>query len=274
MTESEWLASEGPAAMLSSLLAEERDGGHMGLYDVPRQVPLISARKLRLFSVACCRAMWPLLTDERSRKAVEMAERYADGEATEDELQRVDREADEAAYRHDPGPQTSGRWACAWVAHADLSERGSRGTPPEAALWYCREAGMPPAAQAILLRAIVGNPFRPMALALPCPWLTPQVASLALAAYEERDAITGHLDTFRLALLADALEEAGCTEEAILRHLRGWRPCKACPRENYRHHAKCICKAGGGWIRQLEGPHVRGCWAIDLIREGLTSCHA
>ena len=45
----------------------------------------------------------------------------------------------------------------------------------------------------------------------------------------------GTLDNTRLAVLADALEEAGCTEADILGHLRG------------------------------PGPHVRGCWVVDLI---------
>jgi hypothetical protein len=59
-------------------------------------------------------------------------------------------------------------------------------------------------------------------------WCTPQALALARTAYEER--------RFEdLPLLADALEEAGCTDEAILSHLRG------------------------------PGPHVRGCWALDLV---------
>ncbi len=39
----------------------------------------------------------------------------------------------------------------------------------------------------------------------------------------------------RLALLADALEDAGCTDADILAHCRG------------------------------PGPHVRGCWVVDLL---------
>jgi len=43
-------------------------------------------------------------------------------------------------------------------------------------------------------------------------WLTPDAVALALAAYEERQLPSGHLDPQRLAVLADALEDAGCSE--------------------------------------------------------------
>jgi hypothetical protein len=45
----------------------------------------------------------------------------------------------------------------------------------------------------------------------------------------------GRLDAARLAILADALEDAGCTRAEVVEHLRG------------------------------PGPHVRGCWVVDLI---------
>src|SRR5678815_6155194 len=83
MTEHEWLTSADPAVMLRHLTHERTPD-----YDEsqPRAVPLISARKLRLFACNCCRACWSLLTDPRSRRAVEVAERFADGEATAKEL--------------------------------------------------------------------------------------------------------------------------------------------------------------------------------------------
>jgi predicted Zn-ribbon and HTH transcriptional regulator len=114
---------------------------------------------------------------------------------------------------------------------------------------------------------------------------------MAEAAYEERTP-DGLLDPVRLLVLADALEEAGCTEERLLRHLRGeeWLPprtgdrlkparCKSCGslqrRINDPPRVGVVCpackrmehdspSAPGRW-RPLRGPHVRGCWAVDLL---------
>ena len=68
-------------------------------------------------------------------------------------------------------------------------------------------------------------------------WLIPTVTNLAHAAYDERTMPSGELDLACLAVLSDALEEAGCDNEDILNHLRS------------------------------PGPHVRGCWAVDLLLE-------
>jgi hypothetical protein len=77
---------------------------------------------------------------------------------------------------------------------------------------------------AVLLRDVFGNPFRPVTL--DPSWRTPTTLSLAHAASDERELPSGHLDNVRLA---DALEEACCTDDTILSHLRS------------------------------PGPHVRGC---------------
>src|SRR4051794_32837961 len=68
MTEKEWLASDHPGATLAFVAARAGD------------------RKVRLFACACCRRIWHLLHDERSREAIAVAERYADGQATLREL--------------------------------------------------------------------------------------------------------------------------------------------------------------------------------------------
>jgi hypothetical protein len=86
---------------------------------------------------------------------------------------------------------------------------------------------------ASLLRDVVGNPFRRVAVDPSC--LTPTVLTLAQTAYDERRLPSGYLDPARLAVQSDAFEEAGCTDDAILSHLRS------------------------------PGPHVRGCWALDLL---------
>ncbi len=57
------------------------------------------------------------------------------------------------------------------------------------------------------------------------------------------EAIYADQDFGRLPVLADALEEAGCTNPDILSHCRG------------------------------AGPHIRGCWVVDLLR-GRTDCLA
>ena len=59
---------------------------------------------LRKFACRCVREVWHLLTDERSRNSVEVAERHADGLATDDELTAARAAAWDAA------------WTAAWAA--------------------------------------------------------------------------------------------------------------------------------------------------------------
>lgn len=233
MDEREWLSSTDVQAMLRFVT------GDMEITDDPLpQVMVkerISDRKLRLFAVACCRSVWHLLTDDapcpkcfgkgaendpydfydvdipdtcrdchgtgrinRSRRAVEVAERFADGEANTNEMDRAFTsalEVDPTAHRNPTAVmanQVSIAGSVAWVSTNFFNNAES--------------LGLPPAAQADLLREIVGNPFRPLPYQRingllypregvgeslseridPIVWLTPQVLNLAQAAYEER----------------------------------------------------------------------------------------
>jgi hypothetical protein len=77
----------------------------------------------------------------------------------------------------------------------------------------------------------------------------------------------GRLDPVRLCVLADALEEAGCVEVSLLAHLRGKFWCPWANREGYHNMVDPTdCPLCSGDVeRPLRGPHVRGCWAVDLI---------
>ena len=88
-------------------------------------------------------------------------------------------------------------------------------------------------AEVEVLKDFIGNPFRPTRLDIACR--TPSVVALAQAAYDNRILPAGTLDPARLAVLSDALEDAGCDDADILGHCR------------------------------QAGPHVRGCWVVDAI---------
>jgi hypothetical protein len=221
MTEHEWLTTTNP-------------------YDLTHYKAGRSVRKRRLLSCAFARRVLFLIPDERYQQAVEVAERYADGMATEEEVRvtrRVmnkvwnDRQFTEAgnhaatavlATLHKEAVAAVHGWEHAAFAKAALTRpdwnRGCDGEQQVAC---------------VLAHDVFGNPFRPVAL--DPAWPTSTVNNLAQAAYEVRRLPDGTLDHPRLTVLADALEEAGCDSADILDHLRS------------------------------PGPHVRGCWAVDLL---------
>jgi hypothetical protein len=239
MTESEWLHGTYPGEMLKHL-------AFSGTVD---------ARKFRLFACACCRRISHLLTDERSRKAVEVAERFADGWADEEELRAACERAAEviserAAERTaDRDPYDVGH--CAAVHASEYTEdeeslldtvycaASAAGTgshspytniiPPASttiSAWSTVPLTTEGLAQIALIRCIFGNPFRPVGLSR--SWQTLKVVKLAQVIYDQRD-------FGRMPELGEALEEAGCTDADILAHCRE------------------------------PGPHVRGCWVVDLV---------
>ena len=65
---------------------------------IATQHGVLDDRTMRLFACWCVRQVWHMLTDDRSRNAVEVAEQYADGKATEEDLAAAREAAGEAAW--------------------------------------------------------------------------------------------------------------------------------------------------------------------------------
>jgi hypothetical protein len=197
-----------------------------------------SERKLRLFAAACCRRIWDGIPELCSRPAVEISESYADGRANDKELEAAFLAADRAhstTLLHESWSTRLFRDAARLAAHPEI--RGlADGTATAAAMAaagrgedFWRKSASEQAHQCILLRDIFGNPFRSVALAFSwLSWHDGLLVSMAQQMYDSRDFAD-------LPVLADALEEAGCTNQDILGH----------------------CRSGG--------VHVRGCWVVDLV---------
>jgi hypothetical protein len=235
MTEQEWLASGKPDVMLQFLPRRGLD------------------RKLRLFACACARRVSDLISDERPRTALAVAERYVEGQACLQELkkawkaakafgeqqekQRPERPsyypnlaAQHAAYGGDGRP--AGAYAAAMSASAcaaryaaGVAAAGRSGTDRDKLSKEGRAAES--ATQACMLRDIIGNPFQD-APKVESSWLISRVLELAQKIYDDQS-------FEQMNVLGDALEQAGCKDAKLLSHLRD------------------------------AGPHVRGCWALDLI---------
>jgi len=216
-----------------------------------------SGRKLRLFALACCERVADLIADQRSRAAILFAERcvevgVARRKGRPDALRAAElvcmeyenarwRVSDErekarllvasnaaraAKATLEPDAWLSADWASGFAANARAWEwiiSHEPDTLPE----FNQVAKHPEEQeQILLLRDIVGNPFRPVTAAP--SWLTPTVIDIANNVYESRDFSP-------MPILADALQDAGCDNEEVLNHCRG------------------------------PGPHLRGCWVVDAV---------
>src|SRR5262249_10911231 len=160
--------------------------------------------------------IWPLLTDERGRRAVEVAERYADGAVGERDLSVAQ---GPALGREEAGWPAMAAWCAAdYSSDTYLYAASSAAACARDALAGGRVRHPNPdeeqKEQVVIVGCIFGNPFRPVNLSP--AWQTPTVVPLAQAAYDYRDLPSGRLESSRLAVLADALEDAGCTNPDIL----------------------------------------------------------
>jgi hypothetical protein len=248
-TEPEWFAEQNPERLLISIGPNRTSDLFDRLFGPGRPPrPRLSDRKLWLLAVACCRRVWHLMTDERTRRMVEVVERWADGLATDDERAAAGTAAHQAWA--DTSNYYWGRNEAADAAHRALHSttiagaelgRGSDGYQPgmqasavansvliqtASAVESDYQNSPERPAQAALIRCLAGNPFRPAAF--DPAWRTATVVALAEGIYEERA-----FD--RMPILADALQEAGCEDAEVLDHCRG------------------------------PGPHGRGCRVIDLL---------
>jgi hypothetical protein len=231
VTKAEWLECDDPEKMLAHL---------------QRKKLKPSDRKLRLFACACIRRVWNQLTDPRSLRAVEVAERYADLQAKAKDLDSAyyaacdaSDEATAAIEQMDATQATLEVYdrasvvdAAAFAAARDIVDGVIVLVRTLSHTLLNKPTNLPAntvselKVQARLLRCIFGNPFRPVNFAASCR--TPPMKAFAQGIYDERA-----FD--RLPVLADALEEAGCTNPDILTHCR------------------------------QRGEHARGCWAVDLL---------
>jgi hypothetical protein len=254
MTERQWLSSADPRAMLKSVLG------------------MVSDRKMRLFAAACWIRVAVTRTSHGDELLAEcrLAERIADGEVTE--------------------------WLDSGTTVLAPSAKDAALAAAEHASFGSYHSVVTPAFMANVLRDIVGNPARPFLRESAFVggvsqgseklwivwerWLTPDVVALAHAAYDLRNE-DGTLESDRLMVLADALEDAGVSGEKVKCPRCGGKnyfaegdrmsdmflsPCPTC---NRQPHQK-----GGGLIHtphpllthlRSPGPKYRGMWSLDLL---------
>lgn len=245
MTEADWLGATRPHRMLHILNRLAR-----------RSRRPVCHRRLKFFALSCCRLAWPAILDERSRNAVEVAEEHMVGSATDEQLSAAVRDADASReqalaarqalfetpqWRGDP-TATALSMSASIAAH--LVHFVAASGYYQGLIAHVRDSvgfrgvGLRewPSARVRIdqllaemcqsLRDVFPNPFRRVTFDL--SWRTSTAAALGRQMYRSRD--------FSLMpILADALQDAGCDNEDMLTHCRG------------------------------DGPHVRGCWVVDLI---------
>jgi hypothetical protein len=172
-----------------------------------------------------------------------VAERYADGQATDRELKVAEQEAYTAEEAYDPykddflippyppkleetEPMRRAAQAANMVTSRDHESAAIVAHFALHAIGTGVDLTAESETQAAFLRDIFGNPFRQVTFSP--EWRTDTAIALACTMYESRDFSA-------MPILADALQDAGCDNDDVLNHCRG------------------------------TGPHVRGCWVCDLV---------
>jgi hypothetical protein len=207
MTEAEWLACADPTPMLEFLRGKASD------------------RKLRLFAIAVVRLRRSGLRNARVRLVFWAAESLADG--------LLDSKVAERMANDLFGFPQSVRIPLYWLGRVGaLCRYESQDLAEQATGW--KEMIDYTSTKCDIFRDIFG--FQPLPPPSPAvlAWNDRTIPRLAQAIYDDRKLPEGTFDTARLAILADALLDAGCEDEDLIAHCR------------------------------IDGPHVRGCWAVDL----------
>jgi hypothetical protein len=223
MTESEWFACSDVRFMLEHL--EDR----------------VSERKARLFGAAACQLLWQGKDHEPFSSTVQLIEAAADAPAQKKNLKSARaslRELMERGFTSDERLVGKALWQAAWISETLRLPRWLlAATVADTVVAAVMPTGMTTAEAKVRARKqlvslfcdLVGNPFSPGGV--DPAWAASNMSTvqrLAQAIYDDRA-----FD--RLPILADALEDAGCTNQEILAH----------------------CRSGGD--------HVRGCWVVDLL---------
>jgi hypothetical protein len=207
-----------------------------------RLAGVATSKRCLLFLVARFRRAWPELLYEGSQRAVEALERRGDGLIGEEEWRRAVQTAEEAARQgeidrsqlDDFGSNASFtiRRAAFWAG--EIAEAVSH---PDIVRLACERAWgdfSARAENAAALRDIFGPlPFRFVDPPDPGLWTWNNGTISSLVRAISQDRAFDHLP-----ILADALEEAGCTNLLLIDHCRS------------------------------PGPHVHGCWAVDFLSPG------
>jgi hypothetical protein len=194
---------------------------------------MTTPRKLRLLMCGLLRRCDPGWTRLPHRELIELVEEAADGRASRASLLKA-RSTLRGKGKRVYGGISSGWSGIDYLLWCSASPNVLAGLTKYQGSWCWAVADsrlLPDGVHhrdtfSAMMREVLANPFRPVSL--DPAWRTPAVLHLAQAIYDDR--------AFnQLPILADALEEAGCASRDVLDHCRS------------------------------PGPHVRGCWAVDLV---------